>query len=89
MAVTKSPLSADVQMAKRAVWWDDEADDDLAKLFPYNNDPSRFRGDRSDLSAIRSAMKRFEEQEAEMMQDKAFYDARFRLQFVEVDDDEA
>lgn len=81
------PLDKDVERAKRAVWWDDEVDDDLARLFPTDNDPTRFGGDRSDLSAIRSAMKRFEEQEAEMMQDKAFYDSRFRLQFVEVDDE--
>ena len=87
MSITKAPLSKDVEMAKRAVWWDDEADDDLAGLFPPDNDPSLFSGNCQDLSAIRSAMKRFEEQEAEIMQDKAFYDARFRLQFIEVDDD--
>lgn len=83
----ESPSTKDVERAKRAVWWDDEVDDDLAGLFPPSNDPTLFSGDRSDLSAIRSAMKRFEEQEAAIMQDKAFYDSRRRLQFVEVDDE--
>lgn len=80
----KTPRSADVQLAKKAVWWDDEVDDDLAGLFPIDNNPRRFRGTRDDLSKIRGAMKRYEAQEAEIMEDKVFYDARFRLQHVEV-----
>lgn len=86
MSAIKTPLSADVQMAKRAIWWDDEVDDGLANLFGYDNSPDSFRGDREDLSKIRSAIKRFENQEAEIMQDKAFYEARFRLQFLDVEE---
>lgn len=89
MSVIKNALSKDVEMAKKAVWWDDGVDDDLAGLFPIDNDPTRFRGDERDLSSIRSAMKRYEEQEAEIMEDKAFYDARFRLQFVETNDEDS
>lgn len=83
----KTPLNVDVQMAKRAIWWDDEVDNNLANLWPYDNDPSRFRGTKVQLSEIRGAMKRYEEQEAEIMEDKSFYEARFRLQFTEVDEE--
>jgi hypothetical protein len=82
--ITESPLTKDVENAKRAVWWDDETDDDLAKLFPSTNDPSKFSGTGKELSKIRGAMKRYENQEAEIMEDKEFYESRFRLQFVEV-----
>lgn len=86
MSLGRTPTRKDVQMAKKAVWWDDGADDSLAREFPVDNDPSRFSGDRSDLSLIRQSMKRYEEKEASMMEDKQYYDARFRLQFVDVDD---
>lgn len=82
----KIPISKDVELAKKAVWWDDDVEDSLAKEFPPSNDPTQFHGSREDLSKIRGAMKRYEEQEAEIMEDKAFYDARFRLQHVEVDE---
>jgi hypothetical protein len=82
--LSKTPLTEDVEMAKKAVYWDDKVDDGVANQFPSDNDPSKFHGDRKDLSAIRSAMKRYEEQEAGIMEDKEYYEARFRLQFVEV-----
>lgn len=85
MSITgQQPIAKDVQLAKFAVFWDDEAGSDLIKCWPASNDPTRFRGDSEDLSEIRSAMKRYEEQEAAPMEDKAYYDARFRLQFTEV-----
>lgn len=83
----RTPLAIDVQKAKFAVRWDDETPTELVKLFPPNNDPDRFRGDKEDLSQIRTAMRRYERNGAEMREDKEFYDARFRMQFVEVNDD--
>ena len=81
--ITEDPLTTDVQRAKKAVWLDDDTDDELAKLFPPSNDPSKFSGTAQELSDIRSAMKRYEEREAGIGEDKAYYDSRFRLQFVE------
>lgn len=83
----KAPMRKDAEMAKRAVWWDDEADDGLAQLFPASNDPDAFTGDADDLRAIRRSMKRFEREEAAINEDKAFYDARYRLQFLETSDE--
>lgn len=82
----KAATAKAVQLAKLAVFWDDEADNELIRLFPYDNNPDRFRGDREDLSAIRSSMKKYEETEAGIGEDKAFYDARFELQFVDTGD---
>jgi len=87
--IPKTPLAKDVELAKIAVSWDDKVPTKKRSLFPADNNPDRFRGDAQDLSDIRSAMKRYEQQEAEIMEDKAFYDARFRLQFVEVRDGDA
>ena len=88
IGLKETTFTKDVEIAKKAVWLDDEADDNLAELFPADNDPTKFRGTRKELSEIRSAMKRYENQEAEMVEDKAFYDARFRLQFVEYENDD-
>lgn len=85
--MTKTPRRGDLEKAKVAVRWDDETTDRLLEAIPTDNDPHRFIGDKSDLSDIRRAMKRYEEREASIGEDKAFYDARFRLQFLEVDDE--
>lgn len=86
--ITDLPRRRDVQMAKLAVHWDDEADNDLIQLWPANNDPTKFSGTREQLSEVRRAMKRYEDLEAEMMEDEAYYQARFRLQHTEIEEPE-
>lgn len=86
-AVGKTPMASDVDKAKVAIRWDDEVPDRHCRLFPPDNDPNYFRGTSDQLREIREAMKRYENQEAGVMEDKAFYDARFRLQFMEVQEE--
>lgn len=86
-AVGKTPTCSDVDKAKAAIRWDDEVPSRHARLFPPDNDPSHFRGDEDQLREIRKAMKRYENQEAGVGEDKGFYDARFRLQFMEVQEE--
>lgn len=70
--------TADVQRAKRAVRWDDETPDELADLF----DGTTFEGSTQQLRTVRSAMKRYEDFEAGIGEDKAMYDSRLALQFI-------
>lgn len=85
--VHKSPLRSDVQKAKKSVWVDEEADDDLALLWPDDNDPDRFMGTRDELYRIRQSMKKYEREQAEIGEDETWYRARYRLQFTEYEED--
>lgn len=85
--IPKTPLAKDVELAKIAISWDDQVPTKWRNaLFSPDNNPQRFRGTKKQLSEIRDAMKRYEEQEADIFEDKAFYDSRFRLQFIEVEE---
>lgn len=81
--MTKSPMAADIERAKFAIQWDDDVPTKwIDELFTLDNDPDGFTGDQKQLSQIRVAMKRYEKREANMGEDKAFYESRYRLQFL-------
>jgi len=84
--IKNAPRTKDVELAKIAISCDDEVPTKWRNLWLSDNDPTHFHGTKEQLSKIRDAMKRYEEQEAEIMEDRTFYEARFRLQFTEVEE---
>lgn len=79
----KQPTRMDISRAAFVIRWSDELKTNWLQDIPEDNDPRDATLTDDQLSDIRSEMKRYEETEANIGEDKAFYDARFRLQHLD------
>lgn len=78
--------SGDVNLAKTTISRNDDLPDELRENFGKDDDGNYvWTGDNDELSAVRSAMRDYEKNEARVGEDKSYYDARYKLQFLRDD----
>lgn len=77
----------DVNVAKQTISRSRTLSDDLFDAFEQRDGEWVFAGTKAELRSIRAEMRSYEKNQATVGEDKAYYDARFVLQFIPIVDE--